>query len=221
LTDADAAQAVTAVDNDIVLKASCYGASSALWPVDATPMSIGVLGQARFVVSKRLKRMRLTGSVDDAMAELALILEHAELLEPNETEIILAANIEARAAEGSHELDSGESQLAAIVVIRGLPLLQTGDKRAIRGMEALLDAISELIGLVGRVMCLEQLVHAAVSRGSLDDLRGPICREPAVDTALSMCFACHSPNPSADDVLEGLASYIEDLRRDALRVLVA
>lgn len=221
MTDADTAVAVTAVDNDIVLKASCYGTSSALWPDNATPESIGVLGQARFVVSKRLKRIRLTGSVDDALAELALILEHAELLEPNETEIVLAANIEARAAESSHELDSGESQLAAIVVIRGLPLLQTGDKRAIRGMEALLDVVSELIGLGGRVMCLEQLVHAAVSRGSLDDLRGAICREPAVDTALSMSFACHSPNPSTDDVLEGLASYIEDLRRHALRVLVA
>ena len=213
--------AVTAVDNDIVLKASCYRASTALWPVNARPESIGVLGQARFVVSKRLKRMRLTGPVDDTLAELALILEHAELLEPNETEIILAADIEARAAEGSRELDSGESQLAAIVVSRGLPLLQTGDKRAIRGMEALLDVVSELIGLGGRVMCLEQLVHAAVSRGSLDDLRSAICREPAVDTALSMSFACHSPNPSTDDVLEGLASYIEDLRRHALRVLVA
>jgi hypothetical protein len=221
LTDAGATVAVAAVDNDIVLKASCYGASAILWPANKTPESVGVLGQARFVVSKRLRRMRLTGSVDDAVAELAQMLEHAVLLEPTKTEIILAADIEARAAEGSHELDSGESQLAAIVVSRGLPLLQTGDKRAIRGMEALLDVISELMGLAGRVMCLEQLVHAAVSRGSLDDLRGRVCREPAVDTALAMCFACQSPNPSANDVLEGLASYIEDLRRDALRVLVA
>jgi hypothetical protein len=221
LTDADAPVAGAAVDNDIVLKASCYGASAILWPPTETPESVGVLGQAQFVVSKRLRRMRLTGSVDDAVAELALILEHAVLLEPTETEIILAADIEARAAEGSHELDSGESQLAAIVVSRELRLLQTGDKRAIRGMEALLDVVSELIGLGGRVMCLEQLVHAAVSRGSLDDLRGAICREPAVDTALSMSFACHSSNPSTDDVLGGLASYIEDLRRDALRVLVA
>jgi hypothetical protein len=159
--------------------------------------------------------------VDDALAELALVLERAELLEPTETEIVLAANIEARAAEGSHELDSGESQLAAMVVSRGLPLLQTGDKRAIRGLEAMLDVVSELVRITGRVMCLEQLVHAAVSRGSLDDLRGPICRERAVDTALAMCFACHSPDPSADDVLDGLASYIGNLRDDAPRVLVA
>lgn len=221
MTDPDMLTFRVAVDNDIVLKASCYGASSVLWPDGETHESVGVLGQAPFVVSRRLRRMRLAGPLDDALAELALILEGAELLEPTETEIVLAANIEARAAEGSHELDSGESQLAAMVVSRGLPLLQTGDKRAIRGLEALLDVVSELMALLGRVMCLEQLVNRAVSRGLVEDLRGPICREPAVDTALAMCFACHSPDPAADDVLEGLASYIADLRRDAPRVLVA
>ena len=221
MTDLDAPTPVVAVDNDIVLKASCYGASSILWPGNPMSESIVVLGQARFVVAKRLGRMALVGSVEDALAERELVLGRAEVLEPSEAEITLAAYIEARATEASHGLDSGESQLAALVVSRGFSLLQTGDKRAIRGLEALLDVISDLMALVGRVMCLEQLVYAAVSRGSLDDLREPICRERDVDTALSMCFACHSPNPSVDDVQEGLDSYVTDLRRDATRVLAS
>lgn len=213
--------AVIAVDNDIVLKASCYKASSLLWP-DAGPADpIGLLGEARFVVSKRIPRMELNGSRDDVLAELALILGRASVLEPTEDEVALAAEIEARASQGSQQLDSGESQLAAIVVVRGLDLLQTGDKRGIRALEVVLDAVAAMSRLSGRVMCFEQLIREAVEQGSMTELRQGVCRERAVDTAVAMCFACHSPDPSADDVVSGLSSYIEDLRREAPRILVA
>lgn len=211
---------VVAVDNDVVLKASCYRASSQLWPDTGSSDSIGLLGAARFVVSKRIPRMGLNGSLDDVLAELALILSRAQILEPTQDEVALAADIEARASQENHQLDSGESQLAAIVVVRGLDLLQTGDKRGIRALEVVLDAIAALAPLAGRVMCLEQLFRQAVEQGSMAELRPCVCRERAVDTAVTLCFACHSPDPSTDDVLSGLSSYIEDLRRQAPRILV-
>lgn len=212
---------VIAVDNDIVLKASCYRASSLLWPGTDPADPIGILGEARFVVSKRIPRMELSGSRDDVLGELALILRRASILEPTEDEIALAAEIEARASQSSLQLDSGESQLAAIVVVRGLDLLQTGDKRGIRALEVVLDAIAAMTNLSGRVMCLEQLIRRAVERGSMAELRPSVCRERAVDTAVAMSFACYSPDPSTGDVLSGLSSYIEDLRREAPRILVA
>jgi predicted nucleic acid-binding protein len=209
-----------AVDNDIVLKASCYKVSSLLWPDAELADPIGMLGAARFVVSKRIQRMQLNGSREDVLAEFALILGRGQVLEPTQDEAVLAAEIEARASEGGYQLDSGESQLAAIVVLRGLELLQTGDKRGIRALEVILDAVASIIPLTGRVMCLEQLLRHAVERGSIMELRPSVCREQAVDTAVAVCFACHSPDPSTDDVLAGLSSYIEDLRRHAPRILV-
>jgi hypothetical protein len=49
-----------------------------------------------------------------------------------------------------------------------------------------------------------------------------ICREKEIDTALAICFQCHSPGevPHAA-VLDGLRSYIEDLRKHAPRLLAS
>jgi predicted nucleic acid-binding protein len=209
-----------ALDNDILLKVSCYRSSALLWRHAEVAHTIGVLGQARYVVSKRIPRMKLNGSLDDILAELALILGRASVLEPTEDEAALAAEIEVRASHSGQQLDSGESQLAAIVAARNLDLLQTGDKRGIRALEVLLDAVAALAHLSGRVMCLEQLFRQAVEQGSMAELRPCVCQEHAVDTALAMCFACHTPDLTADDVLSGLSSYIEDLRRQAPRILV-
>ncbi|MEA2621826.1 MAG: hypothetical protein QOH61_736 [Chloroflexota bacterium] len=220
MTGATPAGRVIALDNDIVLKASCYQSSSLLWRDVGPADSIGVLGAARFVVSKLIPRMELTASLDDILAELARILGRASVLEPTDDEAAFAAEIEVRASQNGQQLDSGESQLAAMVVLRSLDLLQTGDKRGIRALEVLLDAVAEMAPLSGRVMCLEQLVRRAVEQGSMTELRPSVCRERAVDTAMTMCFACHTPDLSADDVLSGLTSYIEDLRRHAPRVLV-
>ena len=217
----DKRERALAVDNDILIKAACYIASSALWPEPDPGDSIGVLGQARFVVTDRISRMTLNGPAAEVATELGAILDRATVLEPDEQEVVIAAEVEARAAEGRYQLDAGESQLAAIVTKRGMDLLQTGDKRAIRALEAILDSVPALSGLFGRVMCLEQLFREALERGAMSALRLSVCREDVVDIALTMCFACHSPDPSAEDVLTGLSSYIEDVRRDAPRLLVS
>jgi hypothetical protein len=45
-----------------------------------------------------------------------------------------------------------------------------------------------------------------------------VCSERQMDTALAMAFACHS-EPSLATVLEGLQSYIENLRSTASDLL--
>ena len=61
------------------------------------------------------------------------LIGNVTLLNPTPQEISLAANLEEAAAKCAVELDTGESQLVAILLQRSGPLLLTGDKRAIRG----------------------------------------------------------------------------------------
>lgn len=212
-----------AVDNDLVLKAVCYGVTADFWPEAGTAHGIGVLGAARFVVSKRLERASLARDLAPAQAELANLLALVTELEPTERETSLAADFEVAAQQDGLSLDSGESQLAAMVVERAVPILETGDKRAIRSIEQLLDKVVALLPIQGRVRCLEQIVRRVLDdAGAVDRVAAAMCAEPGVDKTMSICFACSSGRPPAlDQVIEGLASYIASLRADAPRVLVA
>ena len=210
--------AARAADNDVLLKALSYGLEESFWPSDSGE-EIGVLGAARFVLAKRLASGGLRrGGCEDELEDL---LARAEILEPDEDELDLAARIERRAAEIGLDLDGGESQLAAICALREIPLLETGDKRAIAGFEPLAGEFSELAAICGRIRCLEQIAHRlAADEPDFDDLVASICGEPDVDRSLSICFSCLSDAvASQDGVLAALRSYISDLRTAAPTVL--
>lgn len=208
--------AALAVDNDVLLKALSYGLEESFWP-SGRPEEIGVLGAARYVLGDRLARVTLRR--DERREALCALLDRTEALEPDKGEIDLAAQIEKRAAELGLELDGGESQLAAMVSRRGMELLETGDKRAIAGLESLVAEIGDLKALCGRVRCLEQIAHRVAS----DDfaaVSSAICAEAEVDKSLSVCFNCHSDSmPGKAAVLEVLCQYIEDVRQRAPSVL--
>ena len=119
-----------AVDNDILIKAAILDLSDSLVTDRA-----GVLGQARFVVAKRVERMPLRGRRGAAIERTDALLARCVSLEPSEDEIALAAVIERTAALRDLPLDAGESQLAAIVLSRPIAELHTGDKRAIAAFE--------------------------------------------------------------------------------------
>ena len=211
-----------AVDNDLILKAVCYGITSDFWPGLCATIEVGVLGAARYVVSKRLDRAPLLRNRSDAQTGLANLLACVAELEPTDREISLAADFEVAAQREGLSLDAGESQLAAMVIERAVPILETGDKRAIRSIEQLLDRVAALHPIQGRVRCLEQIVRRVLDDAdAIDRVAVAVCGEPGVDKTMSICFACSSGRPSTlDQVVEGLASYIASLRADAPRVLV-
>jgi hypothetical protein len=211
-----------ATDNDIVLKAVCYRLTSTFWPGLGVTCHVGVLGAARYVVRAAVDRATLRGDKTRVHAELAALLDGASLLEPSVSEIELASEMEIAAQRAGVSLDSGESQLAAMICLRGIDLLETGDKRAILGLETVLDQIERLRPICGRVRSLEQIVRALIADEQTPNrLTEAICSEPAVDKALSICFSCFSGREGATNPTEGLDSYIADLRRHAPRVLVA
>lgn len=206
-------------DNDILLKGSCYGLLQVLLACVPGNGAIGILGASRFVVPKMIVRNQLQGNPAYARARFASFVAENEVVEPSTDEQQMAALLEAAAQQMALNLDAGESQLVAILVLRALPCMLTGDKRAIASLEVLLDSDARLQVISGKIRCLEQLVADALITEEADQIRSAICAEPSVDRTLSICFSCSSPESESASALEGLASYITDLRARASRVL--
>jgi hypothetical protein len=208
-----------AIDNDILFKGACYGLLNELTSTASGIESAGVLGSAKFVVSKKIEKNKLRRNGAVALADFLQFLSRTEALEPTDSEQNMAADLELAAQKLGINLDSGESQLCAILVHRVLQLLLTGDKRAIGAMEKLIDADPRLQPLCGKVRCLEQLVHDALANGDHGTFRSAVCSEPEIDKALAICFSCTNHSIEIESVIEGLQSYIRSLRTEASRVL--
>lgn len=207
------------VDNDVLLKVAAYGLSEVFLARTTTGGEPpAMLGVAAFVTRRRISRMSRQ-SPGSAAAALEAILTAAKMLEPSDDELAFAADLESAAVHSGLELDSGESQLLAILVRRNATLLITGDKRAIFAVGKVgPDAAN------GRVGCFEQLMEDFVRRsGQPDKLRGCICSAPDADRTMSICFGCHAPDEelSAAQVLEGLVSYVRHLDGEAPGVLIS
>lgn len=210
----------TLVDTDVLVKGACYGLLSELTAaVSNTAPSCGVLGAARFVVPNAIDRQRLEGERALARTAFQDFLEQHEVVEPTPAEQELAVELEAAAQALALNLDTGESQLVAILVTRDIPSLLTGDKRAIVALEQLLETVPHLEPLVARVYCLEQAVRRLLEIVELDSVRRAVCAEPSIDKALSICFSCSRADASVASITAGLESYIASLRATANRIL--
>jgi hypothetical protein len=95
----------------------------------------------------------------------------------------------------------------------------TGDKRAIIAIEQLMDTMTQLQPIAGRLQCLEQAFRRLIAYVDAEVVRRAICAEPNVDKALTICFGCFSPEVAHASICEGLDSYIAALRTGAARVL--
>jgi len=206
------------VDNDVLIKGACYSVLAELLLAFGGRGSLGVLGAARYVVADRLSRDERVLHRDQAIVRWEEFLGLAEELEPSPEALDLATTFEEVALSVGVALDVGESLLCAVAIVRPVPSVITGDKRAIEAMEILVPTVNQLETLAGRVVCLEQLIEALVRRLGVDATRLAICRQPKADRALSICFQC---GLGADGQLDpdGLRSYIADLRGRAPTML--
>lgn len=203
------------VDNDILIKLACYELLCELLTVGQR--SFYILGAARFVTRQRIDRDGKAPDKTAALEALNEFLESAVTVEPTDSEIALATDIESLAVDIGLELDSGESLLSAILTQRGFRLLLTGDKRAITALEEIGEATCNE-ALDGSVVCLEQVAMSLVESVGANRVRAQVCKAPKADKALSLSFSCANVN----DVRftdEGLRSYIDALRLEAPRLL--
>jgi len=209
------------IDNDIVLKACCYDLDEELAAcVLVGERSLYALGVIDFVIRKRISRSKGIKNKECAAGNLDRMLARVNRIEPEAGELELAAALEDDALRRGLDLDSGESQLLAILILRSASLLLTGDKRAIRAIEAIIQTSDRGGDAARRVGCFEQVVMAILGRLGVEALHSKICSEPGVDGALSICFSCASGLLNPESILEGLVSFISDLRRSAPCVLI-
>lgn len=208
-----------AVDNDVLLKAVSYGIFQPLLEALPEKCACGVLGTARFVVPKYLKR-KPPGRYDQAREELEQALSILEVLEPDEREVELAAALEFEAQRLQLSLHGGECTLLAILYERGLLYFLTGDKAAIlaAGKVPMPDGCDRA-RFERKIICFERAIL-----GLLDclggDLRRSICAEPDVDIAMRICFSCSSPEVSSESWREGLQSEIRNINEQVPDLLI-
>ncbi|TDT88080.1 hypothetical protein DFO45_4869 [Azorhizobium sp. AG788] len=202
------------LDNDVIVKVCRYSlGSETISSIQNLGYAPALLEAARFVVADRLRRQAPVAG--HASALLEPFLSGCQTIEPTDSEIEIAAAFEAEAQRLNLELDSGESLLLAILIERQAALLLTGDKRAIRAMEAI--APDEIQGAIA---CLEQLFVTLNADWGAPIIQTRVCGDQAADAALTNSYACRSGASSAEAVSDGLGSYIEHLRRDCVRILV-
>lgn len=207
------------IDNDVLYKGARYGLLSPIITAISRNGDLGVLAAAKYIIPKLLvKRPPARGS-DAAMNDFGSAIEQLQSVEPSDEEVRTAAQLEHDAQLLGLDLDAGESQLCAILLTRNLRTLATGDKRAILAAHALIESGDISDYLSNRFVCLEQLFLALLASTNLDEVRGCVCGEPGTDRAISICFACASPQASEEAIRAGLVSYIGALRRDAHRAL--
>lgn len=205
------------LDNDVLIKMSAWQLGGPLTECLTTASGPpAMLGVAAFVIRRKLRKI---GLLDPAAAEAAFtrLCESLILVEPTEEELETAAALEEAANQADLQFDTGESQLAAILLHRDASLLATGDKRAIAALATL--APDEL---AGRIAPLESLLRHIGTRIGIGQLRSHICCEPGADRSAAICFACHREGaiPTAE-VDACLASYLRDLAKVAEKLLIS
>lgn len=210
------------LDNDIVLKICGYDLLTELKECFVTEsQSLVILGVARYVVRNAIAKRQAVNDKSGTLSRFQALLESVEELEPTDDEVALAAKLEAYAQESSAvSLDSGESQLLAVLIVRTACLIITGDKRAIRAIEPALCDIGYLTKVQNKVACLEQLMAAFVRRYGANAIQPRICREASIDSAMTICFRCVSGIYDDEVIADALSSYVNDVRTDAPSVLV-
>jgi hypothetical protein len=210
-----------ALDNDILQKLCAYGLIDDLRAILASGGPINILGAAPFIVRKKLQRLEVARirELQDAFEEF---LGDLFLVEPTDEELAFATHLEEIANREFLGFDAGESQLCAVAIFRGLDAVITGDKRAITAVEALKRVIDRLSALEEKLVCLEQLILGVIEKAGCRKVRTSVCALKTVDTALSICLKCWSPEePRREAVKEALESYIGDLRKNAPSLLYA
>jgi hypothetical protein len=199
----------TLYDNDAALKLSAYGCWD--WLAKSPYFPPAILRVSTFSIRSqaRKKAKFQISDADGFNAQLEKFLGQCIVIEPTDEEIAIATDLEEKATEVGGELDTGESQLIAVLVTRLFPYLVTGDKRAVRALVPL-----GLQHADGRIVCLEQALRFVVENCDWAALRTNVCSEKRIDTACLTAFGCYS-DPTQDILLEGLASLIGHLKKEA------
>ena len=203
------------VDNDVVLKLCRYGYHRYL-KATLGGWSAAILNVSRFALRDRVRKTTDVADREQLAAAMEEAIETYQLIQPDNGEVALAADLEEEATRRGLELDAGESQLLAVLLTRTSPVLLTGDKRAVVAIHGL-----GAIDAAGRVGCLEQIMGSLLTMTDFTAFRRGICADPGADRAITASFACSTSSVDEHDVRVGLRSYINHLRAASGGILLS
>lgn len=209
------------VDNDVLLKASCYDLAADLPRLlCGSGRDVAGLALAKFVLKRKIEKSKSVADRQKATKALDVVLASIAALEPDSAELQLAAQYEEHALSAGYAFESGESQLLAILINRAAKALMTGDKRAVVAAWQLATDLDILPALAGRFVCFEQVMLELCARKDPSVVAVSVCAEKAVDKTMSICFGCSSAFDE-NSMRTGLLSYTEDLRTRSGELLCA
>ncbi|MFN4329544.1 MAG: hypothetical protein ACK4FF_11780 [Limnobacter sp.] len=203
------------LDTDILFKLARFGLLNHLSVHPIHPDSeFSILGAAKFMLQKKLQKKPPQRGIQQVTAELTDAMQWLNSAEPSETEIEIAAAIEAHAQKHGLAIDSGESLICAMIVNNACNYAMTGDKRALTGIGKVLQE-SAYKELKEKFICLEQIFLCWLAKLDAIELRKAVCTERDADKSISICFSCSSPEVPSENFIAGLTSNIIFLRKNS------
>ena len=202
-------------DNDVVQKlARCDLYQEFLRAFGVSFDDIQILPTARYVLTstkfqKRLDAASVTrlNAFFDAVKDIAA--------EPNWDDLTALAE--------QPRIDQGEAALFSIGAATPDSLVATGDKRSLISLveAAATNAfcVQIVTRLANRVICFEKVIHQIVTHFGFQTVRDKLIRGRECDSALAIVLGSGF-EATESSVLEGLHSYINDLRTQTGAVLV-
>lgn len=209
------------IDTDVLLKTASYKLLKHLLATEPFGSNdFGMIAAAQFVAVGKFKKKLKGQQLEEAKAHFQEAITFIAAVEPTPDELVLAAQLESAAVTLGVDLDLGESQICALMLARGIGLMMSGDKRAIKAISALRE--HEACAYAhGKVACLEQLVLWMIEKTGLESVQPSVCPLPSVDTSLTMALGCYSGGAPLASCQDGLASYINSIQVSAPEVLIA
>lgn len=202
-----------AVDTDVLLKIAAYRMADEFVDAIADKGPPSILGLTHIIAGKQLMRRRKQlRDVERALGELDALLGICGQLEPEDDEIHIAAEFANIAQARGLPLDPGEAQLAAIVANRALPLMVTGDKRAISALSQLMEGTPTREAFIGKLACFEQIISAVAGRIGEVAVRERVCSEPEMDGAMRLACSCDQAVWDPMQLSEACSSFVGAVR---------
>lgn len=204
-----------ALDTDVLLKIAAYRMADELVDAIAGKGPPSILGLTQIIAAKQLMRRRKKlRDMERAIGELDTLLGICDVLEPDDDEIRIAAEFADVAQDSGLPLDPGEAQLAAIVKNRALPLMVTGDKRAIHALSKLTEGAPVREAFVGKLACFEQVISAIAALIGEITVRERVCSEPEMDGAMRLACSCDRAAWDPLQLNEACSSFIGAVRAE-------
>lgn len=208
------------VDNDVAIKLARFSVLDRPETTVLVGERPGVLGALVYVARAHIARKVPADRRAETERQVNAFLARAESVEPSPDELVFAEELEDAAIEAQVPLDAGESQLVAALVHRGYyQWLLTGDKRALSAAELLHARDPRLSALTHACICLEQIFAHLVGALGATAVTGLVELDRGSDRSISSCFPREVDTGHDQNVLGGLTSYIEHLRRACPNVL--